>query len=160
MALSREMFLTHLMIEYGRTRHYLGTFRNQDLDFRPAKALMTIREYALHLMGCHNYLLKAVMEGNFDYANFKMPHAINDIRQALVLSDDHYRALRDGIRSLTDDQFNRKVFVFGRDMLLSDLALDILVHEGHHRGQLSIALRLRGLTPPDVYMQMPPLVED
>jgi uncharacterized damage-inducible protein DinB len=160
MAMSRDTFLAHLATEYGRTRHYLGTFRNQDLDFRPAPKLMTIREYALHLMGCHNYLLKAVVDGDFDNAHFKVQHAIADVGHAVSLSDDHYRELRNAIRNLTDEQFNRPVFVFGRDRLASDLALEILVHEGHHRGQLSIALRLRGLTPPDIYKQDLPLVED
>lgn len=158
--MSRDTFLTHLSLEYGRTRLYLATFRNQDLEFRPAPGLMSIREYALHFMGCHNYLLKAAVEGDCDGANFKVTHTITGIGQAVSLMDDSYRALRDGVRGLSDEQFNRAVTAFGRERLVSDLAIEILVHEGHHRGQLSIALRLRGLTPPDIYKGPPPLVPD
>jgi uncharacterized damage-inducible protein DinB len=146
------------MVEYGRTRHYLGSFRNEDLEFRPSAATRSVKEYGLHLMGCHHYLEKAA-GGDFDNANFRVADRVTGVRQMVEQFDNHYRALRDVVRALSDDEFNRGIVVFGKEDTFSDLALEILCHEAHHRGQLAIALRLLGLTPPDIYMQTPPLVE-
>jgi uncharacterized damage-inducible protein DinB len=159
MGMNRDTYLGHLMLEYGRTRHYLGTFRNEDLAFRPTPATRSVGEWALHLMGCHKFLLHAGAHNDTDTANFKVSHELKSIGQSVALFDDYYRALRDGLRPLSDETFNRTIHVFGRDMTFSDLALEILIHEGHHRGQLGLALRLIGREPPDIYMSTPPLVE-
>jgi uncharacterized damage-inducible protein DinB len=75
------------------------------------------------------------------------------------LFDHYYRGLREGLRELSEEAFNRPIRVFGRDTNFADLALEILIHEAHHRGQLGLALRLLGRDPPDIYLADPPTVE-
>jgi uncharacterized damage-inducible protein DinB len=159
MSLSRDTYLKHLGAEYARTRHYVGAFTPASFDVRPAPGMMTGRELALHLLGCHNYTRMAAVHGDGSFAHFKVAAEFTDGAGAVAAFDAQYRALRDEIRTLTEEQFQRSISPFGHPTACSDFCLDLLLHECHHRGQLAAALRQAGQEPPDIYMSGLPQVD-
>ena len=159
MSIPRQTVLDHLKSEYQRTRHYLGAFRAQDMDFKPTPDSMSVRQLGLHLMGCHNYLEKLALEDSGDFANFQLPYTPADAAELVGLFDDHYRRVRDGLERLPEDKYNRMVSPFGHPQPLSDIVMSLIIHEAHHRGQLGLCHRLLGQAPPDIYMGEVPAVD-
>jgi uncharacterized damage-inducible protein DinB len=144
-------FLGHLAAECARTRMYLGAFQAADLEVSPAPGMMTARELALHLTGCWQWLRKAAVDDDGDFAHFKVDLPVADGAEAARHYTAEYRRLRHGLTGLGEAGFARTVKAFGGEMSASDLCLDLLFHDCHHRGQLAAALRVAGRTPPDIY---------
>lgn len=146
-----DRYLAHLLDEYTRTRHYLGAFTAESLDVPAAPGMMTGRELALHLMGCDNWLLKAIAHDDANFANFKVSEGFVDGAGAVRIFDTYYRRLRDGVAAMSPEHFNAPFVAFRREMTRADLCLELLLHECHHRGQLACALHAAGMTPPDLF---------
>jgi uncharacterized damage-inducible protein DinB len=144
-------FLNHLAAECARTRLYLASFDAADLDTRPAPGMMTARELALHLVGCWQWLRMAAVENDPDYKHFTAGVTIADGPEAARHYVAEYRRLRHGLTGLGEAGFSRTVKAFGTEMMASDLCLDLVFHDCHHRGQLAVALRVAGKQPPDIY---------
>ncbi|TPW16617.1 MAG: hypothetical protein FD129_702 [bacterium] len=151
--LSVEQFLRHLGPECARTRLYLQDLRPEDLVRSPAPGMMTARELALHLIGCLEWLRMAAVHGDGDFAHFKVTLEFDDGAGAAAHALQSYRRLRDELTALTEAEFNRPMIMFRRETTASDLCLELLLHEMHHRGQLGVILRSAGRTPPDLHQQ-------
>jgi len=149
--LSRAQFLRHLELECARTRLYLGALHAEELDLCPAPGMMSARELALHVIGCHEWLRMAAVHGDGNFAHFKVDLAFTDGAAAAGHALHSYRRLRDELRGLTDEEFNRPLTMFGRETTGADLCLELLFHETHHRGQLGVIFRAAGRTPPDLH---------
>lgn len=148
---SRDMFLQHLASECARTRLYLRALHATDLELCPAPGMMSARDLALHLIGCQEWLRMAAVHGDGNFAHFKVSLAFDDGAGAAAHALQSYRRLRDELRGLTNEEFNRTMTMFGRETTAADLCLELLLHETHHRGQLAVVLRIAGRTPPDMH---------
>ena len=155
MALSRDTFLQHLASECARTRLYLEALQASELDLCPAPGMMSARELALHVIGCHEWLRMAAVHGDGDFAHFKVKLEFNDGAGAARNALDSYRRLRQELRGLTEAEFNRSMIMFRLETTAADLCLELLLHETHHRGQLGVVLRAAGRTPPDLHQELP-----
>ncbi|HEX7880898.1 MAG TPA: DinB family protein [Candidatus Eisenbacteria bacterium] len=149
--LSAARFLSHLGSEAARTRLYLATFEAADMDTPPAAGMMTARELAIHLAACWQWLRMAIVENDPDFKHFQLTATVADGAEAARLYTGEYRKLKEGLSGLGEAGFGRMVKAFGSEMPASDLCLDLLFHDCHHRGQLAAALRAAGRTPPDIY---------
>jgi uncharacterized damage-inducible protein DinB len=52
---------------------------------------------------------------------------------------------------LTDDDLARMVPMYGESWSLGQVLLALVVHEIHHRGQMTVLMRQAGLVVPGVY---------
>jgi len=62
---------------------------------------------------------------------------------------DSYDHVVNAIKSLSEEQWNKKIKLFGNFEMKRARAFDkVFEHGTHHRGQATIYLRLKGATPP------------
>ncbi len=54
-------------------------------------------------------------------------------------------------KKITDDDLDNEIDAFGQKWKVQDLLISVIVHQIHHRGQLTVLMRLAGLEVPGIY---------
>ena len=54
-------------------------------------------------------------------------------------------------KKLKDEQLPVEIPFFGRSLPMERVLLSLVVHQIHHRGQMSVLMRQAGLVPPGIY---------
>ncbi|MCK5141084.1 MAG: DinB family protein, partial [Candidatus Heimdallarchaeota archaeon] len=70
--------------------------------------------------------------------------------EILLLYDSVVNSITTHLDKLTDEMLMQIVDNFNRKASKSEILLEMLEHSIHHRGQLSVYLRLLGITPPEI----------
>ena len=144
--------------EAATTRKHLERLRNDTLDWRPHQKSFTARELASHLVECVGWT-EAIFGGDqldFDPRTFQ-PFLGSSTEEVIDLFNERVAAGQRALASHTDAdmmnpwrlliaghiRFERPKAVVFRDFTLSHLI--------HHRGQLSLYLRLLDIPVPGSY---------
>jgi len=140
-----------LETRFKGTRRMIAAIPADKLDFRPTADMMTARQLALHLMGNYSFLLSGLGENNWSLEAFRTGGE-ELTRDELVSSFDAlYQEAKEKVKSFPDDAFELRVKPFGVEQKISSIVQGIGEHEVHHRGQLTVYLRLMNIKPPEVY---------
>lgn len=146
----------------------IGTFSDQELDFRPQPVMRTPRELIFHIYTQEKILAEAARQGRFtvEAASSSTPEdeaaaaglqALVTVSDARTYAEACHQAAEDIVSAMSEDDVNRpapspfgtfpawQYFVFAYD------------EHWHHRGQLYTYLRLLGKEPPMLYDYDPSL---
>jgi len=152
----------YFQMVHGVTLKAIGTFSDEDLDFRPNAAMRSVRELILHIYGLERSLTQGVVAGRVlaETENAVIPErpeaapglaALTSVSAALEFARECHKAADAAAESLTEEQLAAGVespfgafpgwqfFTFVND------------EHWHHRGQLYTYLRLLGKEPPMLY---------
>lgn len=153
-----QAMLGEIQQEAATTRRVLERVPEDKLSWRPHKKSMTIGQLALHIATVPGGIAKISQSDEFDgsQANFasKQPESMGEVFAAY---DESIRAAEDCLRSMTDEKAKgtwrlkmgaKEVFAVPRAGLLRSIMLN---HWYHHRGQLSVYLRLLDVPLPSIY---------
>ena len=147
---------------HGVTVRAIGTFSDEELDFRPRPTMRTVRELIFHIYSQEKLLAEAARAGGFspEAANASNPEdvagaaackALVTVGDARIFAEGCHRAAEDIFRAMSEEEVARPVespvgtypawqyFAFAYD------------EHWHHRGQLYTYLRLLGKEPPMLY---------
>ncbi|HTZ75691.1 MAG TPA: DinB family protein [Candidatus Aquilonibacter sp.] len=153
-----EAMLGEVQQEAATTRRVLERVPEDKLSWRPHKKSMTLGQLALHLANVPGSIARISQSDEFDAskANFGAEQPKN-IGEIFAAHDESIRAAEDCLRNLTEDRARaqwklkmgpRDVFSIPRASLLRSIMLN---HWYHHRGQLSVYLRLLDVALPSIY---------
>jgi uncharacterized damage-inducible protein DinB len=145
--------------EMAVTRRVLERVPFDDFNWKPHRKSMSIGELASHLCNILSWVPILLKDKSFDISGAGPSGAVaSTSAQQLVASyDEHLKAARDLIASTSDGQFmepwtlkekGKEVFTMPRIAVLRTVFLS---HSIHHRGQLSVYLRLRDIPVPPIY---------
>ena len=153
-----QAMLGEIQQEAATTRRVLERVPEDKLSWRPHKKSMTIGQLALHIATVPGGIAKISQGDEFDgsQANFaaKQPESMGEVFAAY---DESIRAAEDCLRSMTEEKAKatwrlkmgaKEVFAVPRAGLLRSIMLN---HWYHHRGQLSVYLRLLDVPLPSIY---------
>ena len=153
-----EAMLGEIQQEAATTRRVLERIPENKLTWRPHQKSMTIGQLALHLAQVPGGIAGISQADEFDLssANFgvKQPESLGEIFAA---HDESIRAAEDCLKSMTQEKANatwrlkmgpREVFATPRAGLLRSIMFN---HWYHHRGHLSVYLRLLDVPLPSIY---------
>ena len=123
----------------------------EKLDFRPNPDMRSARQLALHLMGNYSFLLAGLGENNWSLEAFQTggEHLTKD--ELISSFDALYQLAKEKVKAFPDDAFDLRVKPFGVEQKISTIVQGVAEHEIHHRGQLTVYLRLMNVKPPEVF---------
>ncbi|TWU43598.1 DinB family protein [Rubripirellula tenax] len=156
-----EMILPEFDAEMASTRVILALVPKQKFDWKAAESLHTIGWNANHLAEIVGWTLAIIEEDEFDIAPVDGPKhdvpSIDDPSEILANFDEAVLAARASIESATDQRLAEEWSMkMGGQILFtmtkgSCLRTWVLNHSVHHRGILSVYLRMCGVKMTPVY---------
>jgi len=153
-----EPMLNELRSETATTRRVLERVPGDKLFWKPHQKSMSLGQLALHVASIPSQVTGLAQLEEFDAseANFDPPQA-NSVEEILAALDVSLRTAEDYVASLDEKTATanwrltsrgKEVFTVPRAGLLRTIMLN---HWYHHRGQLSVYLRLLEVPVPAIY---------
>jgi uncharacterized damage-inducible protein DinB len=150
----KQQFLEAFEREHGRTMRVLRAYPDAKSDFKPHERSRSAREIAWPLaLGQERLMLKALTTG-LDWSKPQdppqpMPATISEIAAAV---EGSYRKVVDALKSADDAKLDGSVPFFVAPKTLGEFPVAeflwfLLFDHIHHRGQLSVYLRMVGTVP-------------
>jgi uncharacterized damage-inducible protein DinB len=132
------------------TKEYLDASNDEVINFKPTAEMRTFGQQMLHIAEA-NYGIGAAATGKTSPVAFGSLEKSEQhktkaaVTQAVMESYDFVIA---AAKEMNETKLAEPVKVFNFDMT-RELALSkVFEHQTHHRGQTTVYLRLKGLTPP------------
>jgi uncharacterized damage-inducible protein DinB len=150
-----EIFLREFDGEMETTRRVLERVPSDRLDWSPHPRSMTLQRLAGHVADLAHWGVR-IDEGSFEVGSRKRPE-FESVGQLLAQFDDAVAASRASIARKSDEDLRERFTVtrggttFFQMSKASILRRVFLNHLIHHRGQLSVYLRLNDVALPPIY---------
>jgi uncharacterized damage-inducible protein DinB len=133
---------------HGVTRRILDQMPADKMDYKPTPDVRSWSETVQHMYGSHEALMKMTRDGKFVQEDDpkKMTKA-----ELAAFVDEKFASAMKVWGEITDADLNKKVEAWGSTMdayLFPFFAVD---EHWHHRGALTIYLRMNGITPIMIY---------
>jgi uncharacterized damage-inducible protein DinB len=144
--------------EMGSTRRLLERVPFDNPEWQPHPKSMSLVKLATHISDIPNFAVRAMTAASFDTAAPREPRPpVTSAAELVARFDANVAAARDVLVGKTDPELmvpwklvnnGREVFTLPRMGVLRTLFLNHMIH---HRGQLSVYLRLRDVPLPSIY---------
>ena len=150
-----ESFLQELNAEYRATRLCLERIPESLFDYKPHPKSMNLGYLALLVAEIPLWIKHMIIDSEIDFVTFK--HASPKTTSELLEQfEENMKAAREALQGTTDealsDSFTLKAN--GQVLYTSPKVADIgttLNHWVHHRGQLTVYMRLNDINVPSIY---------
>ncbi len=115
-------------------------------DFKPAPEEMTFKEQLLHMMDNVSWLSSSYLGGQKSNTNFKNKEYTK--LQVIEIIREEFRLSALALNQLPPPALEEEVKFFAGPMNKRQIVALLNDHMTHHRGQLIVYLRLKGIKPP------------
>jgi uncharacterized damage-inducible protein DinB len=154
-----ESFLPEFDREMGLTRRVLERVPDGQFGWKPHEKSMTLGRLAEHLTEMPMWLSVAIKESGTDAAGRRPPDYRSPDTRAAVLTtfDKNVADARAALTGRTDAELmaswtlknhGKEVFTMPKVAVIRGFVLNHMIH---HRGQMSVYLRLQNVPVPSVY---------
>ncbi len=153
-----EMMTAEFLHEAQTTRRMLERVPEEKFGWKPHEKSMSLGQLATHIAEIPWYAESIVEQDEFKFepGTYK-PHVVSTVKELLALFDKNVQLAEDKLESLDEVKGNelwrfcageQVIFELPRVAVLRSMVLNHIVH---HRGQLSVFLRLNNVPLPSVY---------
>ncbi len=152
-----EQILTELRQEAATTRKMLERVPQASFEWQPHEKSMTLGRLASHVAGLYGTWLKATLsQDEFDLAD-SLPLKAENVSDILEAFDQNVSAAIELLQAHSDERLfttwrlkrgGQVLFEMPRWAVLRSMVINHIIH---HRGQLSVYLRLLNVPLPSVY---------
>ncbi len=156
MAIS-DGLIGELEMEAATTRRVLERIPAEIFDWKPHEKSMTMGRLATHVADMFGWYIAALEADELDFAAGYSEPKIESTEDLTALLDKNVVAATESLRK-TDDETLRKMWklrdgekVFFEIQKMQVLRGMVMNHIIHHRGQLSVYLRLNSIPVPQIY---------
>jgi len=153
----RDSLLADFDHEMGTTRRLLERLPDDKLGWKPHEKSMSLGGLATHVSHIPEWAGAILNELSFDLADAPPPAAEQTSRAGILTAFDATRARTRAWMDKSDAEYNalwtltrggQQVFSVPRVAAFRSFVLHHIIH---HRGQLSVYLRLNGVAVPAIY---------
>lgn len=157
MILNQTLF-EELQQEANLTRKILERIPADKLSWKPHDKSMSLGRLATHLTETIQWVTNIESADNYDFlANPFKGHVVADTNELMVLFDERLKEALSSLSKITDEGLEQPWSVHrGEHVLATTIRRKAirswaLSHHIHHRGQLSVYLRLLDIPVPGMY---------
>ena len=144
---------TQMVHEWQRakvyTKEYLDAMPADGYSFKPTPGIRSFAQQMLHLTDGNNYFATSgsgvVTPPEKASAEKNIPPTKEAVTKAVM---DSYDFVISTLQGLTPAQLQENSKVEGHEITKANIYGKAFEHQTHHRGQTTIYLRLKGITPP------------
>jgi uncharacterized damage-inducible protein DinB len=152
-----QVLLPEFDNEMATTRRVLERVPEDKLGWKPHDKSMTMAELATHLASLGGFVPAILGQDSFDLKSSPPNPDLGSRQEILATFDQRTADARKTIADATDEQLmkpwslkmdDKALFTFPRIAVLRSFFMN---HSIHHRGQLSVYLRLNDVPVPSLY---------
>ncbi len=153
----REMLLAQLERESPGTRKALQAVPEGKNDWKPHPKSMALGSLAALVASMPSWVPMIVEQNELDLSSGAGGQkAVTSNRELLQIHDQAMESARKALSKVTDDQLMKSWRLRFGDKVLDDrprhlIVADTISHLAHHRGQLTVYLRLNDRPVPAIY---------
>lgn len=115
-------------------------------DYKPTEDQMSFKEQLLHMMGNINWLSITYLPG--ESAGFDLKSTEYSKQEIIGMLRKTYEMAGKAIEKMDVEQLDEKVEFFAGPKTKRQIMTLLNDHSTHHRGQIIIYLRMKGINPP------------
>jgi uncharacterized damage-inducible protein DinB len=150
-----EPFISELQVEAATTRKILQRVPQESLSWKPHEKSRSLGEISGHIANLPGLFIATLAENEFD--RFAYNSNVDNVNNILNTFDKNVSNSLDILKTISDEMMLSKwtyrygekvIFELPRLVVIRSTALNHLIH---HRGQLSVYLRLLNVPLPPVY---------
>lgn len=156
MAISAAL-IAELKHETASTRKILERLSDEHLDWRPHEKSMTLGELAAHVVELHNWSGEAISKDVFDFKVDYIPFKVTAASQLTEKLDEGIASNIAALEAIDEANWNTQWTLKAGDWVIATLPKKVAIrnivynHLIHHRGQLTVYLRLLNIPVPGLY---------
>ena len=150
-----QLYLSQLDSEVEATRKCLDRITDEVLDFKPTEKAMSLKSLAITVSEIPKWIASIIEQGDIDFATYpryKMSSAAD-----LPKHFDECMALaRKALKDVSDEELMKEFSLKMNGKILSTdtkkNSIDSTIrHLVHHRGQMTVYMRLKNIPIPKIY---------
>lgn len=153
----KEAIIAEIKQETANTRRLLARIEDKHLAYKPHEKSMALGALAAHIVELHNWVTAVMEKDQLDFHTDYVPFKPATAAELLQVLDSKLDANIAAVGALADDQWDAIWSLKAGTQLITAMprvaVLRYIVqnHLIHHRGQLSVYLRLNDLPVPGIY---------
>lgn len=153
-----EILLAELKKEAASTRNLLAVVPFDKLDYKPHEKSMTLKRLTVHVAEINGWWKECLVHDELDFSkgNFT-PKEFNTVGDLLAYHDDLVEKATKILNEVSDDEFKKPwTMRNGEQIYFTNCKAEVvrewcMNHLYHHRGQLTVYLRLLNVPLPSIY---------
>jgi uncharacterized damage-inducible protein DinB len=133
------------------TQEYLNASTDDVINFKPTAEMRTFGQQMLHLAEA-NYGLASAATGKASPITWGALEKSDQYKTKAAVTKavmESYDFVIAGAKEMNEQKMSEMVKVFNFDMSREVALSKVFEHQTHHRGQTTVYLRLKGITPPN-----------
>ncbi len=147
----KNLILKSFKDEHAVTVKVMKAYPSDKLDWKPHERSFNARQLIMRFMGEQMAMAK-LPKGGFNPPTEQQAESELTLDQLLDEFEKGYHEVLKELESASDSDFDNKMTLFfGREMKLSDACWIPIKDQIHHRGQLSVYVRMAGGKVPSIY---------
>lgn len=149
--------LTEFQEESATTRKLLARVPDERFDFKPHEKSMSLGQLASHVADNPNWATMAIQTETYDFPPDFKPYRAASQEELLEAFDRASKDASDALAGTNDEELAKTwTMTYGGNTMLSLPRLNairklVISHMIHHRGQLSVYLRMNEVPVPAIY---------
>lgn len=153
----KDNLLIELKQETENTRRVLERLDDAHWDFKPHPKSSSLGALASHIVELHNWVADALPRDTFDFKTDYTPLSATNAAALISVLEQGYERNKQSIEASADDDWARQWTLKAGDWVIAQLpragAVRFIInnHLVHHRGQLTVYLRLLDIPVPGIY---------
>lgn len=153
----QQALLIELEREKKNTARILNNLNEGVFDYKPHEKSMSVGELANHIVELHNWVGFAITKDVFDFHIDYQPSKLTTVSELLDVLENGYLANKKLIEEIDEQVYFENWTLKAGDYVIAEMpkagALRFIItnHLIHHRGQLTVYLRLLNIPVPGIY---------
>lgn len=153
----KDSLLIELEKETANTKRILERLSDEHWDYKPHVKSMSLGQLATHVVELHNWVGGALTKSVYDFKVDHLPVEVSGVNALKALLENGYARNKAAIEEMAEADWQSEWTLQAGDWVIAKMpkagAIRFIVnsHLIHHRGQLTVYLRLLDIPVPGLY---------